>query len=104
MQFRWPFPLRPQCCSVDEAVLHAARGELSCAEVELEQARAAYLKLQSARQPAKLRLQQSVLDQALLRYHAARQAVRQLEQPEIGTLPWLGQRRRGGSDAALSKG
>ena len=105
MQFRWPFPIRPQSHPADEATLRAARAELSGAEAELDQARAAYLRLQNSRQSAKLRLQQSVLDQALLRYHAARQEVRQLERPEIGAMPWLGlPRRRGAANAGITKG
>ncbi len=105
MQFRWPFPIRPQSPSMDEAVLRAARAELSSAEAELDQARAAYLRLQNTRQTAKLRLQQSVLDQALLRYHAARQTVRQLERPDIGAMPWLGlPRRRSTATVAITKG
>jgi len=105
MQFRWPFPIRPQSHPTDEATLHVARAELSSAEGELDQARAAYLRLQNSRQTAKLRLQQSVLDEALLRYHAARQAVRYLERPEIGAMPWLGlPRRRGAANDGVTKG
>jgi hypothetical protein len=105
MQFRWPFPIRPQSHPTDEANLRVARAELSSAEGELDQARAAYLRLQNSRQTAKLRLQQSVLDQALLRYHAARQAVRSLERPEIGAMPWLGlPRRRGAANDGVTKG
>ncbi len=105
MQFRWPFPIRPQSHPTDEAILRVARAELSSAEGELDQARAAYLRLQNSRQSAKLRLQQSVLDEALLRYHAARQAVRSLERPEIGAMPWLGlPRRRGAANDGVTKG
>jgi hypothetical protein len=101
MQLRWPFPIRPQSDAADETALRSARAELSCAETELDQARAAYLRLRDSRQPAKLRLQQSVLDQALLRYHAARQVVRQLERPEFAAMPWLSPpRRRSGIGAA----
>ena len=105
MQFRWPFPIRPQSPPRDEAALRAARAELSSAEAELDQARAAYLRLQETRQAARLRLQQSVLDRALLRYHAARQAVRLLEQPNVGAMPGLNPvGRRGPVDTAVSKG
>ena len=102
MQFRWPFPIKPQPDSANDAALRSAHVELSCAETALDQARAAYLRLRDTRQTAKLRLQQPVLDQALLRYHAARQAVRQLERPERAAMPWLtSPRRRGAVGTAL---
>jgi hypothetical protein len=105
MQFRWPFPIKTQSDVADEAALRSASAELSCAETELDQARTVYLRLQTSHQTAKLRLQQSVLDQALLRYHAARQAIRQLEQADLGTMPLLGsQRRRGSVGSVLPKG
>jgi hypothetical protein len=110
MQFRWPFPNRTHNRPADDAALHdaalcQARTELNLAETALDQARITYLRLQDARQTAKLRLQQAVLDEALLRYHAARQSVRILEQQDIAATPWLGSiRRRGLVGAALTKG
>jgi hypothetical protein len=105
MQFRWPFPIKPIHQPVDETALGRARAELAVAELALDAARATYLRLQEARQAAKLRLQQSVLDDALHRYHLARQAARTLEQQNAVLASWTGTARRavpGGT--ALTKG
>jgi hypothetical protein len=85
MQFRWPFQHK------DEAALNVARTELASAEAALDTARAVYLRLQDSRQTAKLRLQQSVLDNALHRYHAARWSVRALERQDLVPAPWARQ-------------
>jgi hypothetical protein len=58
--------------------------------------------LQDADYPAKLKRQQSVLDLALHRYHAARQSVRILESRQAGAAPWPGPARRA-AGGALSK-
>jgi len=94
MQFRWPFPIKPIHQPVDETELGRARSELAMAEMALDAARATYLRLQEARQPAKLRLQQSALDDALHRYHLARQGVRALEQQNAVLASWTGTARR----------
>jgi hypothetical protein len=105
MQFRWPFPIKPLHQPVDETALGRARSELAMAEMALDAARATYLRLQEARQPAKLRLQQSVLDDALHRYHLARQAVRALEQQNAVLASWTGTaRRRVPGGTSLTKG
>ena len=83
MRFRLPFLERLLHQAVDESALAGARAELAMAEAALVAARATYLPLQDADYPAKLKLQQSVLDRALHRYHAARQVVRILESPTV---------------------
>jgi hypothetical protein len=104
MQFRWPFPIKP-IQPVDETVLGRARTELITAEMALDAARATYLRLQESRQTAKLRLQQSVLDDALQRYHVARQELRALDRQEIAPAPWTSAaRRRLSGGTTLTKG
>jgi hypothetical protein len=102
MRFRLPFLERLLHQAVDESALAGARAELAMAEAALVAARATYLPLQDADYPAKLKLQQSVLDRALHRYHAARQVVRILESRREGAAPWPDPARRS-AGGSLSK-
>jgi hypothetical protein len=103
MRFRWPFLDRLLRQTVDESALAGARAELAMAETALVSARATYLRLQDAGNPTKLRLQQSALDLALDRYHAARRTMRTLEDRQAGAAPWSGSARRWAAGGSLSK-
>jgi|GEM_PF-6112983 hypothetical protein len=105
MQFRWPFLNKTLRRPADERALDEARANLALAEMALDAARAAYLRLRDSRQPGKLHLQQSALDQALDRYHARRHALRALQQPDAAATPWAGlSRGRTQSGATPEKG
>jgi len=92
MRLLWPFRHEPVRCRIDEDAVSEARAELVLAELALDAARATYLRLRDARQPASLRRQQCVLDEALHRYHSTRHALRALEQADAAHAPVTGPR------------
>jgi hypothetical protein len=105
MRLRFPFLNKLQRAAADEAMLSAARAELAMADTALEAARGAYLLVQDGPQPEALRRQQAELDGALHRYHAARHALRLLEQQGIAAASWANAiGRRSGPGAPLTKG
>src|ERR1700689_712637 len=93
MRLLWPFRHEPVRCRIDEGTVSETRAELVLAELALDAARAAYLGLRESRQPANLRRQQCVLDEALHRYHRVRHALRALQQAEVAHATETARRR-----------
>jgi hypothetical protein len=92
MRLFWPFRHEPVRCETDESAVSEARAELILAELALDAARTSYLRLRESRHANGLERQQSVLDEALHRYHSSRRAVRALEQTDIAHAIGAGRR------------